>query len=80
MRILIHAGFFTQEEEGYLLTPNSRLLLKDEPLSLVPLVQFALDPVSMDPFHYLSQWFHNGDSCTPFATLLMESPFLNIKL
>ncbi|XP_060202868.1 probable O-methyltransferase 3 [Lycium barbarum] len=68
MRILIHAGFFTQEDEGYLLTPTSCLLLNDEPLSLVPFVQIALDPISMDPFHYLSQWLHNGDSNTPFAT------------
>ena len=36
MRILIHGGFFNQikvndKEEGYLLTPASFLLLKDEP-------------------------------------------------
>ncbi|MCD7455183.1 hypothetical protein HAX54_027313 [Datura stramonium] len=53
MRILIHAGFFVQtnsinkeendeEEGGYLLTPTSRLLIKDEPLSLVPFVQWIL--------------------------------------
>ncbi|KAK4734923.1 hypothetical protein R3W88_009184 [Solanum pinnatisectum] len=40
MRILIHSGFFIQEGEGYLLAPNSHLLLKDEPLSLVPLTIF----------------------------------------
>ncbi|KAH0691970.1 hypothetical protein KY289_019328 [Solanum tuberosum] len=73
MRILIHAGLFIEEEEGYLLTPNSRLLLKDEPLSLVPLVYSGLDPNSMDPFHYLSQWFQNDDSCTPFASIYGKS-------
>ena len=36
MRILIHGGFFNKikvndKEEGYLLTPASFLLLKDEP-------------------------------------------------
>ncbi|KAM3319518.1 hypothetical protein P3S67_006718 [Capsicum chacoense] len=61
MRILIHAGFFIQEDEGYLLTPTSRLLLKDEPLSLAPLVQMELDPNLMDPWHSLSKWLKNGD-------------------
>ncbi|KAG5617597.1 hypothetical protein H5410_017421 [Solanum commersonii] len=71
MCILIHAGLFIEEEEeGYLLTPNSRLLLKDEPLSLVPLVYSGLDPNSMDPFHYLSQWFQNDDS---FASIYGKS-------
>ncbi|XP_060206413.1 trans-resveratrol di-O-methyltransferase-like [Lycium barbarum] len=76
MRVLIHTGFFIQtksneeqEEEGYLLTPNSRLLLKDEPLSLVSFVQMVLDPTMMEPWHSLSKWFKNGDdSSTPFAT------------
>ncbi|XP_019266036.1 PREDICTED: trans-resveratrol di-O-methyltransferase-like [Nicotiana attenuata] len=76
MRILIHSGFFMQtkineteeeEEEGYLLTPNSRLLLKNEPLSLVPFVLAQLDPILMDPFQSLSKWLQNDDS-TPFAT------------
>ncbi|KAH0636427.1 hypothetical protein KY290_036872 [Solanum tuberosum] len=67
MRILIHVGFFIQGEEGYLLTPTSRLLLKNEPLSLSPFVQAQLDPILMDLWHSLSKWFTNGDS-TPFAT------------
>ncbi|KAF3665259.1 Trans-resveratrol di-O-methyltransferase [Capsicum annuum] len=90
MRILIDAGFFTQtnlvnkeekaqgeEGEGYLLTPTSRLLLKDEPLSLVPFVQVQLDSIMMDPCKYLSVWFENGDhssTMTPFATA-HEKPF-----
>ncbi|MCD7471929.1 hypothetical protein HAX54_012725 [Datura stramonium] len=75
MRILIHAGFFSQtkvnnkEEEGYILTPSSRLLLKDDPLSQVPYVQTELDPYFMDPWHSLSKWIMKGDesSTTPFA-------------
>ncbi|KAF3665257.1 8-hydroxyquercetin 8-O-methyltransferase [Capsicum annuum] len=83
MRILIHAGFFIQtnlvnkeekteeeeEEGGYLPTPASRLLLKDDPLSLVPLVQVGLDSLMMDPWQYLSMWFEKGDhsSTTPFV-------------
>ncbi|XP_006368013.1 trans-resveratrol di-O-methyltransferase-like [Solanum tuberosum] len=67
MRILIHTGFFIEGEEGYLLTPTSRLLLKNEPLNLAPFVQAHLDPILMDPWHSLGEWFANGDS-TPFAT------------
>ncbi|PHT53531.1 8-hydroxyquercetin 8-O-methyltransferase [Capsicum baccatum] len=71
MRILIHAGFFIQEEEGYLLTPTSRLLLKDEPnLSAIPFLLAMLDPIMTDPWHRLSQWFQNDgdDQPTPFTT------------
>ncbi|MCD7460042.1 hypothetical protein HAX54_042742 [Datura stramonium] len=78
MRILIHAGFFIkikineeQEEEGYLLTPISRLLLKDEPnLSMIPILQAMLDPIMTNPWHSLSQWIQNGgdDQPSPFAT------------
>ncbi|XP_049365784.1 trans-resveratrol di-O-methyltransferase-like [Solanum verrucosum] len=67
MRILIHAGFFIQGEESYLLTPTSRLLLKNDPLSLALFVQAQLDPILMDLWHSLSEWFTNRDS-TPFAT------------
>ncbi|TMW83022.1 hypothetical protein EJD97_003264, partial [Solanum chilense] len=76
MRILIHDGFFLQEEDGYLLTPNSHLLLKNEPLNQLPLVQLILHPIVIDPFHYLSQWFQNGEySSTPFATTNGYTPF-----
>ncbi|KAL3342515.1 hypothetical protein AABB24_026513 [Solanum stoloniferum] len=72
MRILIHAGFFIQEaEEGYLLTPTSRLLLKDEPMSMIPFLQFELDPNLMDPWHSLNKWFNNisdDSNSTPYAT------------
>ncbi|OIT39838.1 trans-resveratrol di-o-methyltransferase [Nicotiana attenuata] len=73
MRILTHAGFFIQakvnneNEECYLLSSSSYLLLKDEPMNMIPFLQAQLDPILMDPFHSLSQWFKNGDS-TPFAT------------
>jgi len=46
----------------YVFTPSSRLLLKDEPtnLSMIPFIQMILDPIMMDPWHYLSQWIQNG--------------------
>ncbi|MCD9646786.1 hypothetical protein HAX54_036943 [Datura stramonium] len=69
MRILIHADFFIQEDVGYLLTPTSRLLLKDESnLSMIPFLQVELDPIMMDPWKYLSKWFQNGDF-TPSLTV-----------
>ncbi|KAG5615447.1 hypothetical protein H5410_015271 [Solanum commersonii] len=72
MRILVHAGFFIQEaEEGYLLTPTSHLLLKDEPMSMIPFLNFQLDPNLMDPWHSLSKWFNNvsdESNSTPYAT------------
>ncbi|KAF7146830.1 hypothetical protein RHSIM_Rhsim04G0071700 [Rhododendron simsii] len=73
MRILVHSGFFTrekisdtaEEEEGYLLTPTSRLLLKDEPLNIRPFLLAMLDPVLTKPWHHVSEWFQNDDP-TPF--------------
>ncbi|XP_059664346.1 trans-resveratrol di-O-methyltransferase-like [Cornus florida] len=77
MRILVHSGFFVKqklsqnddegEEEGYLLTPVSRLLLNDEPLSVRPFLLGMLDPIMTKPWHYVSQWFQN-DNPTPFET------------
>ncbi|TMW81118.1 hypothetical protein EJD97_011783 [Solanum chilense] len=69
IRIIIHGCFFNQikvndKEEGYILTPASCLLLKDEPLSQVAFVQMELDPNFMDPWHSLSKWIgsDNDDS------------------
>ncbi|KAL6141245.1 hypothetical protein ACLB2K_059535 [Fragaria x ananassa] len=73
MRILIHSGFFAKkklsksDEEGYVLTDASQLLLKDHPLSMTPFLNAMLDPVLTKPWHYLSTWFQNDDP-TPFDT------------
>ncbi|KAL7606450.1 trans-resveratrol di-O-methyltransferase [Lactuca sativa] len=80
MRILVHSGCFMkqslstttgndeeEEREGYLLTPASRLLLKEEPFSIRPLLLFMLDPILMDPWQNMSEWFKNKD-ITPFHT------------
>ncbi|KAK1412127.1 hypothetical protein QVD17_33123 [Tagetes erecta] len=93
MRILVHSGFFikqrvstTNEEEGegYLLTPASRLLLKEEPLSMRPFLLAMLDPILVDPWQHMSTWFQNDD-VTPFQTahgriiwdFACEEPVLN---
>ncbi|KAK9019603.1 hypothetical protein V6N11_054119 [Hibiscus sabdariffa] len=74
MRILLHSGFFAQQklgdgdgEDGYVLTDASRLLLKDDPLSLKPFVKLQLDTILTKPWHFLGTWFQNND-CTSFET------------
>ncbi|GMI80560.1 N-acetylserotonin O-methyltransferase [Hibiscus trionum] len=78
MRILVHSGFFATQklgddarvgEDGYVLTNSSRLLLKDDPLSIAPMVQFLLDPMITKPWHFLGTWFENNDR-TPFDTAI----------
>uniref|UniRef100_A0A224XH25 N-acetylserotonin methyltransferase n=1 Tax=Hypericum tomentosum TaxID=1137039 RepID=A0A224XH25_9ROSI len=69
MRILIHDGFFKNDEEGggYVLTSASRLVMKDNPFGAAPFFLAMLDPVLIDPWHQLSKWFQNSD-VSPFAT------------
>ncbi|KAK8479145.1 hypothetical protein V6N11_055347 [Hibiscus sabdariffa] len=74
MRILVHSGFFAQQklshgvqEDGYVLTNASRLLLKDNPLSVTPFLKVMLDPILTKPWDFLGIWFQNND-CTPFGT------------
>lgn len=57
MRILTHSGFSTQqkvegtsddeggEREGYILTPPLQLLLRDNLMSIYPIVVLTLNPV-----------------------------------
>ncbi|KAG6751180.1 hypothetical protein POTOM_045699 [Populus tomentosa] len=69
MRILVHSGFFSQQnlngihnQEAYSLTQSTRLLLKDNPWSMRPVLLFVLDPVLTKPHDCLSTWFRNDDS------------------
>ncbi|KAG6658014.1 hypothetical protein CIPAW_04G129900 [Carya illinoinensis] len=55
------------QEERYALTDASRLLLKDNPLSVTPFLIAMLDPVLTKPWHFLTAWFQNED-LTPFDT------------
>ncbi|XP_019193583.1 PREDICTED: trans-resveratrol di-O-methyltransferase-like [Ipomoea nil] len=74
MRTLIHSGFFVitktqgSDDEGYALAPPSILLLKDNPLSIRPLVLAILDPILTQPWHNIIEWFQNDDP-TPFVTV-----------
>ncbi|KAL0413842.1 UNVERIFIED_CONTAM: Trans-resveratrol di-O-methyltransferase [Sesamum radiatum] len=74
MRFLVHSGFFVLEkinssnEEGYSLTPASRLLVGDRPMSMKPFVISQIDPFLMEPMHHLSRWFQNAGDRTAFHT------------
>ncbi|XP_076926456.1 trans-resveratrol di-O-methyltransferase-like [Bidens hawaiensis] len=81
MRVLVHSGFFVKQsvfttpkgndeeggDQGYVLTTTSRLLLKEEPLSLRPFLLSVVNPILMDPWENMSKWFQNDDA-TPFHT------------
>ncbi|OIW16088.1 hypothetical protein TanjilG_18803 [Lupinus angustifolius] len=73
MRILIHSGFFSEQnitkqnelEVEYVLSDASILLLKDNPFSVTPFLQVILDPILTKPWYHLSTWLKNDDP-TPF--------------
>ncbi|XP_060960307.1 probable O-methyltransferase 3 [Cannabis sativa] len=76
MRLLTHSGFFAlekakiegeEEEECYVITEASKLLLKDNPMSVTPFLLLVLNPVLTKSFDVLNTWFQNDDS-TPFVT------------
>ncbi|KAI3796372.1 hypothetical protein L1987_39042 [Smallanthus sonchifolius] len=80
MSFLVHTGFFVtqslssttsvdgEEKEGYMLTPVSQLLLKEESFNIAPLFLVFLDPIMMDPWQNMSKWFRNENDINPFQT------------
>ncbi|KAJ0797018.1 putative O-methyltransferase domain, plant methyltransferase dimerization [Helianthus annuus] len=78
MRLLIHSNFFSitklpdQEDEnakeGYVLTPSSKLLLKNtnensqSVPNLLPFANLILDPVFVTPWQFLGKWFYGNES------------------
>ncbi|RDX70079.1 Trans-resveratrol di-O-methyltransferase, partial [Mucuna pruriens] len=72
MRILTHSaqsyGRIEEEQEvRYVLTDASKLLLKDHPLSMSPLMQVTLDSSVIKSCCQFSTWLINDDP-TPFHT------------
>ncbi|KDP24062.1 hypothetical protein JCGZ_25719 [Jatropha curcas] len=73
MQVLVQSGFFSlqkvSDENGYLLTQSSLLLVKEHPVTARPYVLAVLDPILTKPWHFLSSWFQNTDDkeTTPFS-------------
>ncbi|KAI3934624.1 hypothetical protein MKW92_027066 [Papaver armeniacum] len=64
MRFITHLGFFAvesldgnQEEEGYVLTTTSRLLVKVNPNTMSSVAISMVDPFLVSSLHSLSDWF-----------------------
>nr|GLL28878.1 trans-resveratrol di-O-methyltransferase-like isoform X3 [Ipomoea trifida] len=76
MRLLTHNGFFDskklnkeeEEEDGYVLTASSRLLLKSQIPNLSPFALFTVDPVMLAPWQVLGDWFSRNEESTAFET------------
>ncbi|KAL8510936.1 hypothetical protein ACS0TY_017666 [Phlomoides rotata] len=74
MRVLVQSKIFVkldnsddEEKVCYWLTPSSRLLLRDAPLTVAPLVQLILDPLIMaKPWNHISEWLATEDHVSPF--------------
>lgn len=71
MSLLVHSGFFAIENDGYVLTRTSHLLLKNNPCSSRHLVLGIVDYVLTKPWHDMRTWFQNDDP-TPFNTAFGE--------
>ncbi|GMP74535.1 hypothetical protein CsSME_00031937 [Camellia sinensis var. sinensis] len=75
MSLLTHLSFFATkklnpnhgDQEGYVLTPSSRLLIKSELPNLSPFLQATVDPVMVAPWQFLVDWFR-GNEETAFET------------
>ncbi|KAM0071768.1 putative O-methyltransferase domain, S-adenosyl-L-methionine-dependent methyltransferase [Helianthus debilis subsp. tardiflorus] len=76
MRLLSYSNFFSvtklpdQDDEGYVLTAASKLLLNntgENQQNLLPFASLVLDPVLMTPWQFLGKSF-NGNKSTVFET------------
>lgn len=74
MRVLVHAGFFAttkvnkgREKEAYVLTPFSKILIKEKINCLSPFVVGMLCPAIMMPWQFLGDWMQ-GTKESPFET------------
>ncbi|CAN1166388.1 Probable O-methyltransferase 3 [Linum perenne] len=67
MRMLVHLGFFTEEEGGegggggYTSTPLCDLLVKNNPFNARSFVLTSNDPIVLDIWRHMSTWFRNND-------------------
>ncbi|XP_054776201.1 probable O-methyltransferase 3 [Prosopis cineraria] len=74
MSLLVHSGIFSstkipnEEEEGYDLTPCSRLLLKDKIPSMFAYAQAVFHPAVMSPGQFLGDWLYSDKDSTAFQS------------
>ncbi|KAL0388048.1 UNVERIFIED_CONTAM: putative O-methyltransferase 3 [Sesamum radiatum] len=74
MQTVVHSGFFVLEkiessdDQGYSLTPASRLLIGDHPMSMKEFVLSQLDPIQTEPLRQLGRWFQTTEDHTAFHT------------
>nr|QCX36375.1 KOMT2 [Piper methysticum] len=75
MRLLVHSNVFSVHkredgDEGFLLTPMSRILVTSNDNNggnLSPFVSMMVDPSLVSPWHFLGQWLKGNDTQgTPF--------------
>eukprot|EP00268_Persea_americana_P063234 TRINITY_DN81857_c0_g1_i1.p1 TRINITY_DN81857_c0_g1~~TRINITY_DN81857_c0_g1_i1.p1 ORF type:complete len:363 (+),score=72.31 TRINITY_DN81857_c0_g1_i1:56-1144(+) len=75
MRLLVHSGIFAiqkneenkvEKEQGYVLTPSSKILLSTR-TGVSPFLLMMTDSVLVLPWHFLSSWFI-GNEPTAFET------------
>ncbi|KAK7258683.1 hypothetical protein RIF29_24265 [Crotalaria pallida] len=70
MRLLTHNGFFAKtkvegkEEEAYILTPPSKLLIRSEPTCLSPFVMVVLQPNYIEQWRYSKTWLNEDKELT----------------
>ncbi|CAN1809173.1 Probable O-methyltransferase 3 [Linum perenne] len=76
MRMLVHLGYFEQQEESkfvslperYSVGPLCALLVKDNPFNSNSFHLFINDPIMVKPWQHLSSWFRtNDEELTPFS-------------
>jgi hypothetical protein len=68
MGLLVHKGVFAQNEEGYMLTPTSKIGLTSEGSNLGAAVRLHTElEVNKHIFCNMSKWFKDGGESTAFA-------------
>ncbi|CAN1166915.1 Probable O-methyltransferase 3 [Linum perenne] len=76
MRMLVHLGYFEQQEERYGCSSHSNIIIlmyfqffvKDNPFNSNSFHLFINDPIMVKPWQHLSSWFRtNDEELTPFS-------------
>ncbi|CAN0897838.1 Probable O-methyltransferase 3 [Linum grandiflorum] len=60
MRVLVHLGYFKEEEERYCVGPLCEFLVKCNPFHSRSFFLTTNDPVMVDPWRHMSSWFRKN--------------------